>query len=119
VTSKRRREGLEKELEQAQADYEECLIAALQTCAAGQWGLFGVNDAAAKREFSRPLSKEAKDLRDRGKSIAELRSRLGYADPFALHEHYLELRKTARASNSPGEPKLATAFLEHLTEIKQ
>ena len=119
MTSKRRREGLEKELEQAQADYEECLIAALQTCAAGQWGLFGVNDSAAKRKFSRTLSKGAADLRDRGESIADLRARLGYADPFALHEHYLELRKTARAPNSPGEPKLATAFLEYLAQIKR
>jgi hypothetical protein len=106
-------------LERAEADYEERLIGALRTCAAGHWGLFGVNDAAAVRQYSRVLSKDAKDLRDRGEAIADLRARLGYAEPFALHERYREVRKNARDTNSPGEPKLAVAFLEQLAMAKQ
>jgi hypothetical protein len=114
VTSKRRREGLERELELAEAEYEECLVGALRTCAAGRWGLFGVNDVAAVREYSRLLSNDANDLRSKGEAIADLRERLGNSEPFALHERYLEFRKSARDPDSPGEPKIAVAFLEQL-----
>jgi len=97
------------------------LIAALNECAAGKWGVFGRNDAVIEDQ-PKPLrevlrsSESAQLIRD-GESIRELRQELGFVDPFLPFERYLHFRQM-HAANSPGEPKLAAELLAELGIIK-
>lgn len=118
MTSKRRLESLEKDLQLAEAAYEERLASALRRCSGGQWGLFGTNDASLQAHLgakSTLHSKDARELLERGDEILEMRQRLGYVDAFALHERFLAYRKSATDPNAPGEPKLAQQFLNEIS----
>jgi hypothetical protein len=117
VASKRRIEVLEKDLQLAEAAYEERFTVALRSCIGGKWGLFGANDAAHEAHFGskNPLySKDAGELLERGDEIAELRSRLGHIEPFNLHERFLAYRKMATGANAVGEPRLAQQLLDEI-----
>jgi hypothetical protein len=106
-----RREGFEKDLEIAEASYRERLHAALRSHAADGWGLFGVNEHAGY------VSENATALLELGETIANLRQRLGFTEPFALHEAFLRYRRDGKGANAPGETKLAQLFLrEHFGE---
>lgn len=94
-----------------EAEYEDVLLAALQKVSAGSWGLFGhTKDRAAHAKWQ-PV---VKDLCDRGEEIDQLRDQLGL-QPFALHEEF-EASRGPVASNAPGEPKQAKAWLDRLSK---
>lgn len=94
-----------------EAEYEDVLLAALQKVSAGSWGLFGhTKDRAARAKWQPVVT----DLCDRGEEIDQLRDQLGL-QPFALHEEF-EASRGPVASNAPGEPKQAKAWLERLSK---
>ena len=107
----------ERHLETLEAEYLTKLILALKQCANGRWGLFGQNDRAhetlgryARERLSSP---EAAELLALGDEIQNLRNKLGFAEPFPLHERLLQMR-SSHDPNSQGEPKLARQWLGEL-----
>ena len=83
--------------------YMELLLAALQKCARGKWGLFGHNPYP---------SSDADELLELGSKIERLRRKCGL-EPFALHDRLLQMR-SSHHSNTLGEPKLAQQWIEEL-----
>jgi hypothetical protein len=107
----------ESDLEALESRFRDALIFALRQTAAGQWGLFGRNDAALDSHFGnaadRYKSPEAADLLRLGEEIQQLRHELGFIEPNQLYERFLSYRRK-RSSNDPGEPRLAREFLEEI-----
>lgn len=101
-------------LETLESSYRALLMSALLRCAGGQWGLFGQNDAAMSASLRRRLRDPAVEgLLELGSKIDRLRRKLGYADPFPLHDRLLRLRSLP-GSNILGEPKVARQWLDEL-----
>jgi len=94
------------ELEQ---DYHAALIAALRTAATGSWGLFGHKNDRHAREKWAPVIEELEAM---AQEINTMRETL-FLEPFALHQEFLAARGPV-ASNAPGEPKQAAAWLAKL-----
>ena len=111
------RRSEERRLNALEVDYAASLKAALERCAAGRWGLFGHNDRAlagvGRRLRTRLSSPEVDELLELGSRIDKLRSKLGYPEPFALHERLMRIRASSNA-NSVGEPKLARQWLDDM-----
>ena len=92
-----------------EAEYETALVAALREAAGGSWGLFGHNqDKHASAKWKQTITQ----LCDQGAEIDQMRETLGIG-PFALHEAF-EASRGPVASNAPGEPKQAKAWLERM-----
>ncbi len=104
-----RLERLELRRAQLEADYAEALIAALQTTAAGSWGLFDHNQDRAMRARIAPVLAELEDL---AHEIDAAREQL-FMEPFALHQEFLASRGKP-STNAVGEPKQARAWLGRL-----
>lgn len=103
----KRIEKREAELADLEHSFEVRLREALHVCARGQYGLFGQNDATF-RGYGAGAADELLALADR---IGEMRSSLGFVEPFGLAERFKAYR-AMRGANVPGEPKLAKQFLE-------
>lgn len=116
MTSKRRLQAMQNDLRLAETGYEERLRDALLRCIDGQWGLFGANDVAHEAHFgaNNVPANDAIELTNRADQIAQLRSHLGYAEPFPLHERFMAYRKIATDPNAHGDPKLAQQFLDEI-----
>lgn len=93
-----------------EAEYQAALVEALQRTAAGSWGLFGHTQDRQMRAKWQPT---VTDLCDRGLEINDLREDLGL-EPFALHDEF-EASRGPVASNAPGEPKQAQAWLDRMS----
>jgi hypothetical protein len=104
-----RLERLETRRVELEADYTDALVAALQTTAAGTWGLFGHQQDRAARARAEPILAELADLAE---TIDAAREQL-FMEPFALHQEFLASRGKV-ASNAVGEPKQARAWLDRL-----
>jgi hypothetical protein len=117
VSRATRRDKAEGELEHLENRFRERLIAALRACAAGQWGLFGQNDAGYQRRLGRNagrfISAEARELLELGEEIDALRTSLGFSDRNALYARLKSYRRL-RPASAPGEPRLAQEFLAEL-----
>ena len=101
-----RLDGLREEME---AQYRETLIAALRKAASGSWGLFNHNqDRSARANWKATVD----DLFERGQEINEMRETLSLGT-FELHREF-ETSRGPVASNAPGEPKQAQAWLDRL-----
>jgi hypothetical protein len=104
-----RLERLDVRREEMESDYRAALIAALQTTAAGAWGLFDHNkDKAARAKIAPVLA----NLCDMAEDIDDLRGQLGL-EPFALHGEFMAARGPV-PSSAVGEPKQARAWLDRL-----
>ena len=106
----------ERQLAAAEADFRTKLLAALKTCAAGHWGLFGQNDHVdlPKGMIEQTYEQSGvRELIDLGQEIQAFRTRLGIAEPFPLFARLLELRGR-KTENDLGEARLAQAWLEEL-----
>ncbi len=104
-----RLERLDRHRIDLEADYYAALIVALQSCAAGSWGLFGhTNDKAMRAKWAPTLD----GLMDMGAEIADIREQL-FLDDYALHQEFLASRGPV-AANAVGEPKQARAWLVRL-----
>ena len=89
-----------------EADYAAALIAALQTTAAGKWGLFDHNGDRWARASVEAVVNNLTDLAD---AIDEARDRLGLP-PYELHQQFLASRGPV-GPEAVGEPKQAQAWL--------
>jgi hypothetical protein len=104
-----RLERLDGRRDELEAEYRLVLVDALGKAVAGSWGLFGhTKDRAMQAKWAPVVT----DLCDRGAEIDQLRAQLGL-QPFPLHEEF-EASRGPVASNAPGEPKQAKAWLERL-----
>lgn len=100
-----------QQLEGLEREYRSVLTRALETCAAGTWGLFGHNEPS--RFATAPP--ELEDLRALAKAMDRLRERAGDG-PFGLHQQF-EAARGRPGPNEPGEPKQARAWLERLADV--
>jgi hypothetical protein len=100
----------QKRLEQLEKDFEHTLISCLRECARGRWGLFGQNDLADP-EHKYWRWPEADQLRADAAAIQRLSSEFGKSN--SLCDRF-ELYCRMRGPNVPGEPKLATKFLDEI-----
>jgi hypothetical protein len=99
----------EQRLEDLEHDFQPLLLACLRECSQGRWGLFGQND---NTEVARYLYwEDAKRLKDTADEIHGLRAEFG--QPNTLVERFLHFC-SQHGGNAPGEPKLATAFLNEI-----
>lgn len=116
MASKRRLASRERDVQLAEAAYEERLLSALRVCAAGSWGLFGANDAVEATQSGKYATPHSAwtDLSERAEEINDLRASLGL-EPFALHGRLLEYRRQAIDPNALGEPRLAQRFIDELS----
>lgn len=106
-----RLERLDNRRAELEAEYREALVAALQQCAAGSWGLFAhTKDRAAQAKWA-PIVTQ---LCDAGQEIDDMRDTLGL-EPFALHAEF-EASRGPVPSTAPGEPKQAAAWLRRLEQ---
>ena len=108
---------IQRELESVEVEFRERLLAALQVCAGGVWGLFGQNDQGEARRYAErsPGWREAEALLALGHRMASLRERLGVFESDALYEKFLSYRRQ-RGPNALGEPRLARKFIDELAE---
>jgi hypothetical protein len=104
-----RLERLETRRIELEADYLAALIAALQTTAAGTWGLF---DHQQDRKTRAKIAPVVDNLTELGEAIDHAREQLGL-EPFDLHQQFLASRGRV-ASSAVGEPKQARAWLDKL-----
>ena len=111
-----RREKQEADLSDLEAKYRTRLIADLKDCSAGYLELFGTNEhLEGEYPFLQRSFREARDLIAFGERIEKVRVRLGFSEPFALHQRFLEYRRM-RGPNCPGETRQAIRFLDELNE---
>ena len=92
-------------------EYRTTLIAALEECARGRWGLFG---HTKDRQMAARVAPVLAELDDLASGIDRMRGQLGI-EAFALHPAFLAARGPADAS-AVGEPKQAKAWLDRLTK---
>ena len=92
-----------------EAEYLATLTAALETCAAGRWGLF--NHQAHKPTMAK-IAPVIDELDELAALIDKMRDQLGL-QPFKLHSEFIAARGFANPS-AVGEPKQAKAWLEKL-----
>lgn len=104
-----RLERLDARRADAEAEYLDALVAALQRAAAGSWGLFGHNQDRTSIAKWAPTIQQLCDL---GQEIDEMRADLGM-EPFALHEEF-EASRGPVSSSALGEPKQAKVWLTRL-----
>ena len=109
VAKAARLEAFDIRREALEAEYREALVDALQSAAAGTWGLFDHNQDRRTREKLAPVIANLEDL---AQSIDGLRDKLGLAG-FALHEEFLAARGPV-ASSALGEPRQARVWLDRL-----
>jgi len=104
-----RLERLDLRRAELENDYHAALVAALRTAASGSWGLFGHTTDRHAREKWAPVIEALCDI---GAEIDAMRETL-FLEPFALHQEF-EASRGPVASNAPGEPKQAAAWLARL-----
>ncbi|MGK2911288.1 MAG: hypothetical protein ACSLE1_16020 [Sphingobium sp.] len=104
-----RLERLDTRREELEAEYLETLVAALQTTAAGSWGLFDHQGDRRTREKIAPVIDTLIEL---GETIDDMREQLGM-ETFALHQEFIASRGPV-PSSAVGEPKQARAWLDKL-----
>lgn len=89
--------------------FREQLIALLEECAQGRWGLFGANHSPeAKKYLAWP---EADQLRELAIALQSILAQSGERN--ALCDEFLDLC-TIHGENDPGEPRLARTFLTRI-----
>jgi len=108
-----RRDRAEARLAALEAEYRSTLIQALKDCAAGRWGLLCEPSGPSARQIERCQPVVVQDLEALARAVAEARSRLGYAEPFALHARLLRER-ASKDQNQLGEPARALLWLSRL-----
>ena len=92
-----------------ETDFRPLLVACLEECADGRYGLFGENDGPELARYYR--WDEAERLKETALEIRGFRAEFG--QPNKLAERFLHYC-SLRGSNVPGEPKVAKAFLDEI-----
>ena len=104
-----RRPIKEQRLDDLESDFRPRLIACLEECYRGRWGLFGQNDSPEVVKYYE--WDEGQRLKEIAFEVRALREEFGEPNPLAERFlHYCSLR----GANIPGEPKLAKVFLDEI-----
>ena len=90
-----------------QGIFRSQLFACLEECARGRRGLFANHETAAESTWP-----EAAQLRDLAFALQSILAQDQESNP--LVEHFLDLC-SMHGESDPGEPRLARAFLDHIT----
>jgi hypothetical protein len=116
MSKQQRIEKDQRRLALMEEEYAAILLPALQSCAGGFWGLFDQGNYAESPNpmLRRLVPPEKAVLLQRGDEIESLRAQL-VMEPFQLHQRFLAYCGMY-GPNTPGEPKLAQAFLAELAE---
>ena len=104
------RSELEK-LEPLTQAFREQLIACLEECAAGRWGLFTDFEHVSEEIARYRAWPEAARLRELAFALQSILAQSGASDP--LCDQFLDLC-SIHGENDPGEPKLARGFLNQI-----
>ncbi len=105
-----RREKAEHELAALEERFRTTLIDGLREASQGYLGIFGDNEFLDQSIYRSAARKELLDLMT---EISDMRTGLGFVDPFDLGARYFALCKRS-GPNDPGERKRAQTFLEEL-----
>ena len=89
--------------------FREQLMALLEECALGRWGLFGVNQSPEAKKYN--AWPEADRLRELAMALQSILAQSGERN--ALCDEFLDLC-TIHGENDPGEPRLARTFLARI-----
>lgn len=106
---KMRKSPLEQRLDALERKFKPLLIACLNACSEGRWGLFGQNDSPESGKFRG--WPEAEELKQMAEEIQSIRQQFGESN--RLCEKFLEYC-SMRGANIKGESKLAQQFLDHM-----
>ena len=104
-----RKSPKEQRLDALEEEFRELLLACLEDCSRGRWGLFGQNVYPEPPKYLE--WPEADQLKALSREIQTIRSEFGESNPLCERfDYYCQLR----GPNVPGEPRLAGAFLKEL-----
>ena len=104
----------QRRLNELEVEFEPLLLACLEECAQGRWGVFGRNDLADP-EHRYWHWKEAERLKEIAEEIHSLSEEFGNSN--ALCERFLYYR-SLRGANVKGEPRLARELLNEIASAK-
>jgi hypothetical protein len=91
--------------------FRDQLIACLEECAAGRWGLFSDHEHVSAEVAKYRAWPEAARLRELAFAVQAILAQSGESD--ALCDQFLDLC-SIHGENDPGEPRLARAFLNEI-----
>src|SRR5277367_234772 len=100
-----------EELHPLTSAFREQLLACLEECASGRYGLFSDYEHLGEEITSHRAWPEAARLRELAFALQSILAQSGEAD--ALCDQFLDLC-SIHGENDPGEPKLARAFLSEI-----
>jgi hypothetical protein len=99
------------QLEPLKQAFREQLLACLEECAAGRWGLFSDYEHLNEEKARQRPWPEAARLRELAFALQSILAQSDEVDP--LCDQFLDLC-SIHGENDPGEPKLARAFLNEI-----
>lgn len=102
------------ELQPLTETFHTQLLACLEECAAGRWGLFSDYEHISPEVAKHRAWPEAAQLRELAFALQNILSQSGEQDE--LCDQFLDLC-TIHGENDPGEPKLARAFLNQIAGV--
>lgn len=91
--------------------FHEQLLACLEECAAGRWGLFSDYEHLGEQSARYRPWHEAARLRELAFALQSILAQSEEVDP--LCDQFLDLC-SIHGENDPGEPRLARAFLDQI-----
>jgi hypothetical protein len=91
--------------------FQEQLLACLEECAAGRWGLFSDREHLSEDVTEYRAWPEAARLRELAFALQTILAQSGESD--LLCDQFLDLC-SIHGENDPGEPRLARAFLSEI-----
>jgi hypothetical protein len=100
-----------EQLEPLTQAFREQLMACLEECAAGRWGLFTDFEHVSEEVARHRAWPEAARLRELAFALQSILAQSEESD--ALCDQFLDLC-SIHGENDPGEPKLARAFLKEI-----
>jgi hypothetical protein len=104
-------EAQSRQLEPLKQAFREQLLACLEECAAGRWGLFSDYEHLSEETARYRPWPEAARLRELAFALQSILAQSDEVD--ALCDQFLDLC-SIHGENDPGEPKLARAFLNEI-----
>ena len=104
--------GEPEQLEPLKQAFRDQLLACLEECAAGRWGLFSDYEHIREEAAKHRAWPEAARLRELAFALQSILAQSGEFDP--LCDQFFDLC-SIHGENDPGEPKLARAFLNEIT----
>jgi len=104
-------QNLEPQFSMLSQAFRDQLLACLEECAAGRWGLFSDFELLGNELAKYQSWPEAARLRELAFALQAILAQAGETDP--LCDQFLDLC-SIHGEHNPGEPRLAKAFLNEI-----